>query len=60
MLRIEVVKNPTAIFHRCDIAYKGGAIMHPQWNKQLNAGEALLRTFHQNVCTLSRLGEVFG
>ncbi len=43
--RSKVIQNPITIFHRCDIVYKGAATLHPEWNKQLNAGEVLLRQF---------------
>ncbi len=41
--RSKIVKNPTVIFHHSDIVYKGAATLHPQWKKQLNADEVLLR-----------------
>ncbi len=41
--RSKVIQNPIAIFHRCEIVYKGAATLHPQWKKQLNADEVLLR-----------------
>ncbi len=43
--RSKIAKNSTAVFHRCDIVYKGAATLHPQWNKQLNADEVLLHQF---------------